>query len=262
MTDLDGTLWDAQDAVHEATRRALDELHRRGVAVVVATGRRRRSALRSLERVGLSTLPAVLLDGALGCHSLAEAPIFQVPFSDSEAAAVAGVFADFGCEPVFETDDLDHDRLCGLTSGPYHHLLTDTTTLACDPSAPLPVPALGALTVTQTGVAPALVDALNTTTAGHAWRAFYPQEAPGSVVVRVRPAVCSKWTGICQWLEHHNIGLDAVLAVGDNDNDLEMLQHAALSLAVESGSSAAIATAQYLIGAPQQGGWASVLDYL
>jgi haloacid dehalogenase-like hydrolase len=213
VTDLDGTLWDAHEAVHDWTRRALRELARRGVIVLVATGRRRRSTARGLERVGLADLPAVLLDGALGCRNLTEEALFQCPFSDAETATLVGVFRSFSTEPVFETDHPDYDRLAGPDPGPYQRLLTDPATLCCDLASPLPLVALAAVGMVEEGAAPALVHALNASTAGRAWAALRPPQAPDSFLIRVRPRSCSKWTGITRWLDHHRISPEAVLAL-------------------------------------------------
>lgn len=62
VTDLDGTLWDAGERIHSRTLAALHELEARGVPLLVATGRRPRSAAQVLAREGLRP-PAVLLDG-------------------------------------------------------------------------------------------------------------------------------------------------------------------------------------------------------
>jgi hydroxymethylpyrimidine pyrophosphatase-like HAD family hydrolase len=53
---------------------------------------------------------------------------------------------------------------------------------------------------------------------------------------------------------------DAVLAVGDGANDLELLEGAAVACAVATAASAVLARADHVIGPPSRGGWAAVLD--
>ena len=64
VSDLDGTLWERHDEIHPATMEAIAELERRGLPLLIATGRRLASTRDALARFGL-TLPAVLLNGAL-----------------------------------------------------------------------------------------------------------------------------------------------------------------------------------------------------
>ena len=65
VTDLDGTLSDADERIHPASARAIQTLEAGGIPVLVATGRRLRMARAVLEAGGLAG-PAVVLDGALG----------------------------------------------------------------------------------------------------------------------------------------------------------------------------------------------------
>jgi len=65
VTDLDGTLWDEDERLHPRTAAAITELDRRGIDLLVATGRRVTSTRDPLARAGLHP-PAVVLNGALG----------------------------------------------------------------------------------------------------------------------------------------------------------------------------------------------------
>src|ERR687891_2074373 len=64
VTDLDGTLSDADERIHPASLRAIRELRSAGIAVLVATGRRPRMACAVLE-AGDLVGPAVVVCGAL-----------------------------------------------------------------------------------------------------------------------------------------------------------------------------------------------------
>jgi hydroxymethylpyrimidine pyrophosphatase-like HAD family hydrolase len=54
VTDLDGTLSDAQERIHPASARAIRELVAGGVPVLVATGRRLRMAAAVLQAGGVA----------------------------------------------------------------------------------------------------------------------------------------------------------------------------------------------------------------
>ncbi len=262
VTDLDGTLWEREGQPHATTREAIDELIRRDVTVLVATGRRRRSARKTLAAAGLDFLPAILVDGAAGCVHLDEPSLFLHAFEEGEIPPLVALLGELDLEPIFDTDDLVHDRLAGTAPGPYRQLITDETTLVCDLGEVLPLPPLNALVVVPRDRAESVLRALNALDSGPARVAFEPPQAPEAVIIRVRPAGASKWEGIRRWLTHHGRGTDGVLAVGDYDNDVEMLLAADVALAVETGSPAARAAADFIIRPPSEGGWAAVLDYL
>ena len=98
VTDLDGTLWPSEGAVPDDTRSALAELDRRGVAVLVATGRRLRSARLALVRAGLAHLPCVGLNGGLGAD---RGEVFHAStFDAGDARAVYDLFVAGGITPV------------------------------------------------------------------------------------------------------------------------------------------------------------------
>ena len=63
LLDLDGTLLNSEDRIHPATRAALREAERRGICLMLATGRSRAAAAPILTELGLTTR-TVLFNGA------------------------------------------------------------------------------------------------------------------------------------------------------------------------------------------------------
>ena len=110
VTDLDGTLWayGSEGVPHEETLAAWAELDRRGVPVLVATGRRATTAREPLANYGLAP-SAVVLNGALALD-LATGECFHRHHYDVEVAAgVLAAFLEAGLEPCVyvEHDDFD-----------------------------------------------------------------------------------------------------------------------------------------------------------
>src|SRR6266545_3337050 len=92
VTDLDGTLSDAGERVHPRTIRAVLALGDAGIPVLVATGRRPRTAALVLEAAGLRG-PAVMLDGSIGRDLRDGRAFHRVAFSPEAAATVLDTFA-------------------------------------------------------------------------------------------------------------------------------------------------------------------------
>src|SRR5688500_12281784 len=80
VTDLDGTLWHTDGSLHPQTARALSELERRNVPVLVATGRRTRSTRTPLARLGFAP-PAIVMNGAVGLQLATGARFHLAPFT-------------------------------------------------------------------------------------------------------------------------------------------------------------------------------------
>src|ERR671910_2402512 len=103
VTDLDGTLSDAQERIHPASARAIRDLVAGGVPVLVATGRRLRMAAAVLEAGGV-VAPAVVLDGALGVDLPARRVFHRIAFPTEAARDVLAAFAAADLSPCVYVD--------------------------------------------------------------------------------------------------------------------------------------------------------------
>jgi hydroxymethylpyrimidine pyrophosphatase-like HAD family hydrolase len=77
-----------------------------------------------------------------------------------------------------------------------------------------------------------------------------------------RPMSCSKWTATLSYCQRVGVDPGRVLAIGDGHNDLELLTHAHVSVAVRGGAESLLELADHVVDAPDQGGWAAILDLL
>jgi hypothetical protein len=84
----------------------------------------------------------------------------------------------------------------------------------------------------------------------------------GRFCLTVRPNGVSKWEGVLAFCAHTGIDPAGVLAIGDGENDVELLAGAGRSCAPASGSAAARAAAQTVVGALEDGGWADIVSLL
>lgn len=260
VTDLDGTLWDADERVHDRTLAALKELAGRRVPVLVATGRRLRSAEASLRRHGLH-LPAVLLDGAMG-HDLRDGRRFHdACFSVGDATAVLATFLGAGLSPAVYVDRPGVDVVVGEAPSTHRaHLAHVGDGLGrADLDTVVATERVYAFVVVDGGRGPVAdvagaLGAVGTPTVTH--DAFFP-----GATITVRPPHTSKWEGVQAYCVQQGLDTGRVLAVGDGENDLELLGGAAISCVVRDGCEAALALADHVIEPACDGGWSSILAY-
>lgn len=263
VTDLDGTLWGADEVIHVRTLAALRTLQERAVPLLVATGRRPRSASVALARSGL-TPPSVFLDGALGRHLQDERVFHQATFEPADALATLAAYRSQGLDPCVYVDRADADVVVGRTPGthPGHiasigqWLATDDLDVVCANEPILGFGVVGRDAVVLRRIAAAL--------AGSPRR---PAEAAltldpwfGGATLMARPHGISKWDGVAAYCAEQGLDPAWVLAVGDGENDVELLTGARVACVVSNGCDAALALADHVIEPPDAAGWCTVLD--
>lgn len=259
VTDLDRTLW-AEERIHERTLGALHLLQRRGVPVLVATGRRRRSAVDGLRRSGLR-LPVVVLDGAMGRDHDGR-PFHDATFTAEQATGVLEAFLDAGLEPAVYVDRPGVEVVVGEqpSTHPLHLEYVGSGLRRADLARTVarePVYAFAVLGGQEQSVRAAAAavgdDGMPWVSEGTLF--------PGTHI-SVRPPGVSKWAGVLSWCADQGIDPEHVLAVGDGENDLELLTAARVACVVADGCEAALALADHVIEPAEHGGWCAVLDLL
>jgi Cof subfamily protein (haloacid dehalogenase superfamily) len=260
VTDLDGTLWDTTMVCHPRTLEAVHALDQAGVGLLVATGRRAESARTSLEHNGL-VLPSVLLNGSLGVDFRTGETFHHHPYAADDVTLVLEMLGAHGLSPcLYTADGLMQVSQEPSSSG--HHLESvgldvrrhdDLTAAARD----LSVLGMSILGIEHDRVAEA-AQALRHTDLGEV--ALYTDDLFDGWSLMVQPPGISKWRGIQAWLSHSNVNPDRIVAIGDGGNDVEMLDAADIGVAVAGANSGALACAEVVIGRPETGGWADVLD--
>lgn len=263
VTDLDGTFWGDEILVDPRTRQALVELRSRpDVEFLVATGRRSASSRRALTANGMS-LPAVVLNGAHGVDFVTGETFHTAAFDPSDLDRVIDVLAAHDLAPAVYLSD---DRVLvieGTTTCQAHldQLGPDKVAATFDDL----VGRTDVLGMSMLGIEASLVaEALNELSNDLAAAAVgYRDSLYKPFSFMIGPRNVSKALGIDAWIEHFGLGRpDRVIAMGDGGNDLEMLASADLGLAPVTADPRAQELADHLIGHPDDGGWAQILDFV
>ncbi len=263
VTDLDGTLWHTfEDGLHPRTREAIAELERRGVGLLVATGRRLASARDPLALLGLRP-GAVLLNGALVVDLATDERLHRHAFSPDDAAAVLRQFLEGGVQPCVYVEHDEVDVFVGdaPSTHPEHLRSFGEWVRAADLSeivATERVLAFGVLSMPPEQLAEVharIGDLANAHLSDE-------RQYSGGATLTVAPPGLSKWDGVLAYCAARGHDPERVLAIGDGPNDLELLDGAAVALAMADGHPEALARADHVVPAAADGGWAAVLDHV
>lgn len=261
VTDLDGTFWDTSTQCHPDTLAAANTLlERSDVVLLVATGRRQTSAGAALAANGL-TIPGVLLNGAVGFDYANDTLFHQRVFSQAQLADVLARLQARGLAPVCYQADGTALAIEGVSTSAKHlQALGDELqwTTADQVAQRHDVLGMSMLGIDRSLLEPAHHE-LATVDGVHA--ASYADHLYPPYSLMLAPAGVTKAVGIRAFLDYANLSPERIVALGDGGNDLEMLEMADVALAVSDADHRALALAHHLIDVPQQGGWASVLDY-
>ena len=262
VTDLDGTLWHTDDAVHERTLAAVAELEQRGVPLLVATGRRVASTKTPLARFGLAP-PAVVLNGALGVDLATGERFHRAAYATDEAVAVQAAFASAGLQPVMYVDHERWDAFLGpdpSTNAEHVRQLGDTVTTddLARVAAEEVVLGFGMIGVPMAD-GEAAVAAVGDLAEVHLDRSI---DYEGLASLTVAPRGQSKWDGVRAFCAIHGLNEDRVLAVADGPNDLELLDRAAVRVVPRVAHPAALERADHVVPSAADGGWADLLAFL
>ena len=261
VTDLDGTLWDAQPTLHPKTREALDTLQAQGMPLLAATGRREHSTRAALAGVGLQP-PAVMLNGALGLHLDTGERFHRHAFEIEHARTVLQAFTDQGLQPCVY---VEHQEISVVvdekpSTHPDHlRSLGDQVRTGDlrEAVASLPILHFGLL-----GVDRAPLQAVHRELQGQASLHLDRDRQYGGSTLTVGPPGLSKWCGVEAYCKRDGLSASQVLAVGDGPNDAELLREAAIAVVPADAHPEALALADHIVPPARDGGWAQLLDLL
>lgn len=263
VTDLDGTLWDGTGVIHPRTFAALSALLDAGLPVLVATGRSARSAWPVMEANKIA-LPGVYLDGAIGLEFGSPIAYYRCAFSPSLAGEVLEIFDELGVSPCLTVEGPGRDIVLGpnpMTHPEYLHRLKPWVRDE-DPWSAVRTLSVLTFSLLGTDLGATRRLAAEVTSRAPVAAAFSPDRTYGGVHLSFRPIGVNKWTGVEAFCAYKGIDVKRVLAIGDADNDLELLEGARLALAVCDATPGALKRADHVVAPAREGGWAELVGFL
>jgi len=230
--DLDGTLLDSQSRISTGNREALAEAHRRGVSVVVVTGRRFHSAQPFVLQI---PCPVTVISSNGARIATSEGEVLYRDFLPATIArSVLEAAREYRPYTVAIFDMMGRGQIVmhhdAVVEGPLGWYLKSA------PECLAQVPDLDAAIHTDPiqimfGGPPTRVEPLEpllraspASSSVHLTWTKYP--ARDTWILDVMNKGCSKGRALALWALRRGIQPEEVMAMGDNLNDLEMLEFA------------------------------------
>ncbi|MBD0345454.1 MAG: HAD family phosphatase [Coleofasciculus sp. Co-bin14] len=261
VLDIDGTIAGQSNDIREPVKQAIRSAQAKGIQVAIATGRMYCSALRFHQEVG-STLPMLAYQGAWIQDPATQRMHQHLPVSRTTAEQLLDHFESEPLRSLLSVHFYINDQL-------YVRELTPETQLYAKRADIQPI-AVGDLRKTLTADTTKVL-ALSDDTAiieqllGNLRTKYTPAElyltkSVATFFEATNPAA-NKGTAV-RYLAEELLGLSAhnVMAIGDNFNDVEMLEYAGLGVAMGNAPADVQAIAQWVAPSVEEDGAAVAIE--
>jgi len=274
VLDVDGTVTDSQHQVTPAAREAVRQVQDAGIQVLLATGRRYRDVLPIAAELGLEG-PLVTASGGLVKQPSDHRTLFRAGFPANLLGEVVAAIVAAGHEPVVYTDSYDqgfdfHCRtlesldVTGRPTGFGEYLNCNQQLARVDPNLHRSPPtdafagfAMGprdSMDLLETRLAAAFPADLSLhTIRSPRYRDWLCEIAPAGV---------DKWSSVLQLASGWGIPPEAICAVGDDRNDLPMIEGAGLGVAMGNARPEVRQAADRIVAGHEDGGLLEVAHLL
>ena len=252
--DQDGTLLDSHGQLSEKNSRAIRRAVAQGVMVIIATGKSQASGRAVMAALGLNA-PGVFTQGLV--ITAADGSVLFEQGLVSETAVSVINFAQTHQLPLLAYCG---ERMLAENPGKYTDLLHDHYREPKPEVVGSLIPWVGQITMNKLLISDEVTTART--------RAALEQLVGDNAVVvqavphylEVLPPNTSKGKGLRWLLAHLNIDPADVLAIGDGENDLEMLEFVGVGVAMGNAGTAVRAVANHVVATNDESGVAEAIE--
>lgn len=264
VSDLDGTMWSADLEIHDETTSFIEILDEVGIPLLIATGRRAKSAQHGLSAFGLDDRPAILMNGALARDNLRGESFLVEAVSTTDAKWVLKAFRGLGLEPIIYIDHPDTDMVIGRTPAASIEYLTRVDGIRLDADLDESVETDLVIGFGAFGHPLQMLDELADEIRTSGWASAIVAESifEGDHGIMIQGSGIDKITGIHAWCARHGVSPDELAVIGDGANDIGMLESAAVSIVPRSAPASIRSRADHVIEPPEEGGWSALRSIL
>jgi Cof subfamily protein (haloacid dehalogenase superfamily) len=264
--DADGTLLDSRGEIRPAVRTAVGAARERGVMVVLCTGRRYRTALplcRELDLKGPQVVQnGVLVKDARSGDTLASrylaAGLYQEALALMRSVGPPLVYidhvqsdVDIVCEPADRAHPFQAEYLNDNTS-----VTRAIHSLDHPPEEPVVMLSCmadeAALRRLRERVGAKLGDRVRTN--------FLMNKNYRGHILEIVSSDSGKWAALAEVAQQHGIPTESILAIGDDENDAEMIEKAGIGVAMGNAIQSVLEVADHTTQSSDEDGVAQAIE--
>lgn len=267
--DIDGTLVNSRDELTDATRAAVRRASAAGIRVVLATGRRYSRTLPLVEPLGID-VPLVTASGALVKDALDHRTFFRAEFPGDVLRDTLRAVAQAGYDPLVCADtfndgfDFYMPRAAVESPELGEYLRLNPTDGRVWPNM-IDAPPPGVFAGFAMGTRGAMLDLeadLHARLPGQLATHVLRSPRYTGFLCEIAPAGITKWSSIRRLAHAFDIEDEAICAVGDDVNDIPMIEGAGLGVAMGNASPVVKAAADRIAPGHDDDGLVSVVEWL
>lgn len=257
VTDIDDTLLNSHHQITEGNKRAIQSMLAAGYQVVLASGRPPYSVMKIAEELGLGDYQPYIIafNGAVVQHLHTDEILYQQTLDLEEQTSLIQFLKDHGLAVLaYQGNEIIVDH-----ANEYTHVEEALTGLPTRYDETYCQQALGDQ-FKFIGVGdPTMVKRLESESGGR-FGAKTRLTTSKSFYLEVVHQDVSKGTSLLKLCEHMGIHPSEVIAIGDGNNDLQMLQAAGLGVAMANGSAELRSAADEITLTNDDDGVAYIID--
>jgi len=266
--DVDGTVLDPEGQISPAVQRAVADVQARGLQVILCTGRRFRTALPIAQSLGL-THPLIVHNGALVkapdsgqtlYHCYLSPEVYRQSLALLSQVSSPMLYIDAfhdGIDIITAHSDRTHPFQQAYLQDAQKHcqVVTDISDL------PLQGVVMMSIMAEESRLQSFRSNVQTTLGSQVHVNVLANKSYQGSILEILHPSV-SKWQALHQFASQQGIAASQIIAVGDDANDLEMIRHAGLGIAMGNAIEAVKAVADYTTLSNADEGLAHALQHV
>ncbi len=266
--DVDGTVLDPAGQIRPAVKQAVATAQARGLQVVLCTGRRFRTARPVAQSLGL-THPLIVHNGALVKALDTGQTLYHCYLSPDVYRQSLALLSQVSSPMLYI--DAFHDGIDIITASserthPFQQAYLRDTQQHCRIVADISAPPLQGIVMMSIMAEETRLHAFHgdvQATLGHQAHVnvLANKSYQGSILEVLHPSV-SKWQALQRFAEGQGIATSQIIAIGDDANDLEMIRHAGLGIAMGNAVDAVKAVADDITLSNADEGLAHALNHI
>lgn len=228
--DLDDTLLSEACEVSEANKKAIQEAVARGVIVTIATGRMFESAQKIAKEIGLD-VPLIAYNGALVQSAISEEVLMKQCLDEDAAQAVLELFREKGWYVQLYRNDTLYVDVATEDTRDYEDRVKTKAVEIGKAFYEDPKDILKMLAIDDPDKLDFVEETVQTAFQG---KVFAPRSRPR--LLEIVNAKVNKGEALRFVAEHFGVKREEVMAIGDSNNDIAMLEYAGLGVAMDNAS--------------------------